>query len=247
MAATSARSISRGKQLSFAAMALCTLIMLAIFMPNYFKYLRQATAPFSDQSTASAESQRKPDSYGKKMLLQTFSDDGSIQYQVQAESMRQYLSDKSTNLQIPLIILNNQGSSPWVIKANDGLIEKSSGNLRDGEKILILKGAVSVTQNLGKNDFMRLRSETLIVYPDAQTAGTEQIVIVETSAFRTQALGVIIDLSSGRIEFPPNSFQRVKTTFIPKPDISKYPALFAPLATDSEYSGLQKLPGNADA
>ena len=247
MAVASIRFISRGKQLSFAAITMCVLILLAIFMPNYFKDLQHATAPFSDHSKASAEPQRKPDSYGKKMLLQTFSEDGNIQYQVQAESMQQYLSDKSTNLQTPLITLNNRGSSPWIIKANDGLIEKSSGNLGDGEKVLILKGAVSLTQNLGRNDFMRLRSETLAVYPDAQTAGTEQIVTVETSVFRTQALGVIIDLSSGRMEFPPNPLQRVKSNFILPPDISKHPALFAPVATAAEDNGLKKLPGNADA
>ena len=247
MATASTRSISRGKQLSFAAATLCSLILLAIFMPNYFQDLQQATVPFADQSKASAEPQSKPSSYGKKMLLQTFSADGNIQYQVQAESMQQYLSDKSTNLQTPLITLNNRGSSPWVIKADNGLIERSNGALGEGDKVLILEGAVSVTQNLGKNDFMRLRSEALTLYPDMQTAGTEQIVIVETSAFRTQALGVIIDLSSGRIEFPKNPLQRVKSTFIPTTDISEHPALSAPLATDSEYSGLKKLPGTSDA
>ena len=247
MAGASTRFISQGKQLSLAAIAVSTLILLAIFMPNYFKDLQNATAPVSDQSKASAESHRKPDSYGKKMLLQTFTEDGNIQYQVQAESMQQYLSDKSTNLQTPLITFNNHSSSPWIIKANEILIKQRNSNLGDGEKVLALKGAVSVTQNLGRNDFMRLRSEALTVYPDAQTASTEQIVTVETSAFRTQALGVIINLSSGRIEFPPNPLQRVKSNFIPPPDISKHPALSAPVATDSEYSGLQKLPGNADA
>ena len=247
MTATSTRFTSRGKGLSFAAITLSSLVLLAIFMPNYYKDLQHAKAPFSDQSKASAEPRRKPDSYGEKMLLQTFSEDGYIQYQVQAESMQQYLSDKSTNLQTPIITFNTQGNSPWVIKANDGLIEKSDGNLGEGEKVLILKGAVSVTQNLGRNDFMRLRSEALTLYPDAHTAATERIVTVETLAFRTQAKGVIIDLSSGRMEFPPNPLQRVKSNFIPPPDISKNPALSAPLATDSEYSGLKKLPGNADA
>ena len=125
MATASPRTSSRGKQLSFAAIILCALILLAIFMPNYFQNLQQATAPFVDQDQASIEAQRTPDSYGKNMLLQTFSATGNVQYQVQAASMQQYLGDKSTNLQTPLITLNNEGNSPWIIKANDGQIRSA--------------------------------------------------------------------------------------------------------------------------
>ena len=247
MATASPRTSSRGKQLSFAAIILCALILLAIFMPNYFQNLQQATAPFVDQDQASIEAQRAPDSYGKNMLLQTFSATGNVQYQVQAASMQQYLGDKSTNLQTPLITLNNEGSSPWIIKANDGLIKPSNDGLAASEKVLILNGAVSVTQNLSGNDFVRLRSEALTVYPDSQTARTEHTVIVETSAFRTQALGVLIDLSSGRIEFPKNPHQRVRSTIMPTPDLSTVSVLSAPLAQKSEYSGLKQLHGSADA
>ena len=247
MAASSPRTSFRGKQISLAAITLCALILLAIFMPNYFQNLQQATAPFVDQDQASIEAQRTPDSYGKNMLLQTFSATGNVQYQVQAASMQQYLGDKSTNLQTPLITLNNEGNSPWIIKANDGLIKPSSDGLAASEKVLILNGAVSVAQNLSGNDFVRLRSEALTVYPDSQTARTEHTVIVETSAFRTQALGVLIDLSSGRIEFPKNPHQRVRSTIMPTPDLSTLSVLSAPLAQKSEYSGLKQLHGSADA
>ncbi len=247
MTNASTRTFSRGKQLSFAAIILCALTLLAIFMPNYFQDLQQATAPFTNQNKASATALRVPDSYGKNMLLQTFSADGNVKYQVQAESMQQYLADKSTNLQTPLITLNNQGSSPWVITAKDGLIRPSNDDPAVGEKVLLLNGAVSVTQNLSRGDFVRLRSEALTVYPDSQTARTQRKVIVETSAFRTQALGVFIDLSSGRIEFPKNPQQRVKSTLIPMPNLSTLPALSAPLTQEAEYSGLQELHGSANA
>jgi len=58
MAAASPRTSFRGKQLSLAAITLCALILLAIFMPNYFQNLQQATAPFVDQDQASIEAQR---------------------------------------------------------------------------------------------------------------------------------------------------------------------------------------------
>ena len=247
MATAFPRTSSRGKQFSFAAIILCALILLAIFMPNYFQNLQQATAPFVDQDQASIEAQRTPDSYGKNMLLQTFSASGNVRYQVQAESMQQYLGDKSTNLQTPLITLSNQGSSPWIIKANDGLIKPSDDDWAASEKALILNGAVSVTQSLGSKDFVRLRSEALTVYPDSQTARTEDTVIVETSAFRTQALGVLIDLSSGRIEFPKNPYQRVRSTITPTPELSTLPALSAPFAQKSESGGLKQPHGSTDA
>ena len=216
-------TFSRSHPLCAAATVLCALILLAIFMPNSFQDLQQAAEPFTDQTKPLGDSERVPDSYGKNMLLQTFAADGNVQYQVQAESMQQYLADNSINLQAPLITLNNQGSSPWIITAKDGLIRPGNGSsdsgsdLRLDEKVLLLKGAVSVTQNLNRNNYVRLSSEALTVYPDAQTVRTKQAVVVETSAFKTQALGVIIDLASGRIEFPKNAQQRVRSTFIPTP------------------------------
>jgi len=214
-------TFSRSHQLRAAATVLCTLILLAIFMPNSFQDLQQAAVPFTDQTTPLGESERVPDSYGKNMLLQTFAADGNVQYQVQAKSMQQYLADNSINLQAPLITLNNQGSSPWIVTAKDGLIrpgkDSSGSDLRLDEKVLLLNGAVSVTQNFNRNDYVRLSSEALTVYPDAQTVRTKQAVVVETSAFKTKALGVIIDLASGRIEFPKNAQQRVRSTFIPTP------------------------------
>ncbi len=220
---------SRSHQLRVAAIIFCALIFLAIFMPNSFQDLQQATAPFKDQTKTLDNSERAPDSYGKNMLLQTFAADGNVHYQVQAKSMQQYLADKSTNLQAPLITLSNQGSSPWIIKAQDGLIRLGTNSarldLQSEEKVLLLNGTVSVTQNLSKNDYVRLSSEALTVYPDSQTVRTEQAVVVETSAFRTQALGVIIDLASGRIEFPKNDRQRVRSTLIPAPSQSALPSL----------------------
>lgn len=247
MATASPQTVSRGKQLRFAAITLCALILLAIFMPNYFQNLQQVTAPFLDEDQTAKDAQRTPDSYGENMLLQTFSASGNVRYQVQAESMQQYLGDKSTNLQTPLITLSNQGSSPWIIKANDGLIKPSDDDWAASEKALILNGAVSVTQSLGSKDFVRLRSEALTVYPDSQTARTEDTVIVETSAFRTQALGVLIDLSSGRIEFPKNPYQRVRSTITPTPELSTLPALSAPFAQKSESGGLKQPHGSTDA
>jgi LPS export ABC transporter protein LptC len=207
----------RSKQLQIATTLLSTLVLLAIFMPNFFQGIQQATVAFGEQTQTVEESERSPDSFGTNMLLQTFAADGTLQYQVRAESMQQYLDAKSTNLQTPFITLNNQGSSPWTIKAQDGLIRPAKGTLDENEKVLLLNGAVSVTQNLSSDDYVRLSSDDLTVYPASKIARTEQFVIVETSAFKTQALGVIVDLSSGRIEFPKNDRQRVKSTLIPTP------------------------------
>ena len=213
------------KHAKLAALILSALILLAIFMPNSFQNLQQA-APFGAQIDTDQPAQRTPDSFGKNMLLQTFSTDGSVRYQVEAASMQQYLVDKSTDLQEPSITLNNPDSPPWIIKAKSGVISSTSQNSNIGEskkdktkseKLVSLQGTVSVTQYLSGEDYVRMRSEKLSVYPNLQTAHTKQMVIVETPIFRTQALGVYIDLANGRIEFPKNSQQRVRSTLAPTP------------------------------
>ena len=124
--------------------------------------------------------------------------------------MKQYLVDKSTDLQEPSITLNNPDSPPWIIKAKSGLISSTSQNSNIGEskkdktkseKLVSLQGTVSVTQYLSGEDYVRMRSEKLSVYPNLQTAHTKQMVIVETPIFRTQALGVYIDLPMGVLSF----------------------------------------------
>jgi LPS export ABC transporter protein LptC len=201
-----------------AALIFSALIFISVFMPYSFNELQQASEPFVAQYTRLQLNQKTPDSYGKNLRLQTFSTAGKVKYEVRAKMMMQYFSDKTTDLQEPSIILNNEGESPWIINAQSGLIS-SQNQHNEKQKIVFLKGNVNVSLDLASDAYLRMSSETLQVFPDQQIAVTKQMVVVESSIFKTQAQGIFIDLANGRIEFPENIQHRVRSTLTPQTPI----------------------------
>jgi lipopolysaccharide export system protein LptC len=156
----------------------------------------------------------EPDLFMYKPEISQFNENGRIQHRIEAERLTHFPMTDVTTLKSPNIILFSEPGTPtWDIAAENGrMLPKAQ--LRD-ETLELWDGVLAVRDE-GQRNFVNIRTESLVVYPEKDFAETDQRVKVDIASGQTSAGGGMkAFLEEGRYEFFSSKQERVNTVVIP--------------------------------
>jgi len=217
---STAHETSSGRGYSIIAAIAAALLLAAI-------YIFDESAQEENDREATRIENQEPDTYGQVVRFRQLRADGSMHYQLVAESIRQYDEDELTRMRVPKLHLTSPTASPWDIQAERGILNKKSNPQGEPEDVVFLRENVEMSQEHPTNGQLVLRSEAFYVFPDRNFAQTHEDVMIDTAVGRTRAAGMTADLSSGVLHLisrpgivdldgQPHGKQRVHTIILPE-------------------------------
>ena len=158
----------------------------------------------------------EPDVYGKNVLFKQLRADGTLQYRMRAETIRQFNTEELTRMTNPKLRLLNPHQPPWDIASNHGYIRKRLAPDGHAEEVVYLREEVELVQSHPQNGVITLSADSFYIYPDREYAETDQDVTIDTEVGRTKAAGLKADLATGLIKLSSSTKQRVHTIVLPE-------------------------------
>jgi lipopolysaccharide export system protein LptC len=161
----------------------------------------------------------EPDLYLRNARITQYQHNGLLQYELASEQILHFDDRVSTELTRPHLLLYNDPTHPWDIKAQTGRVElvpvKGRPENDSTEEVVYLSGDVVMdTTNLKSR--VTLRSQAMTIYPDRQFVETDQSVTIDTDIGQTLAQGMQGDLQGGLLKLFSIPGSKVQTTVHPQ-------------------------------
>ena len=144
--------------------------------------------------------------------LDSFSQDGNLDLEIEATSLKQDTLSGQSHLKNPKVRLENPPGTLWLIKSQLGTVSKSDSN-RDGvsEQRIELSGDVVISRRTAEGQLVEIQSNNFILLPQKQYAETLSSVTLNSSNNLTRAGKLSIDLRRGEMKLQSSSTQYVET------------------------------------
>ena len=144
--------------------------------------------------------------------LDSFSQDGNLDLEIEATSLKQDTLSGQSHLKNPKVRLENPPGTLWLIKSQLGTVSKSDSN-RDGvsEQRIELSGDVVISRRTAEGRLVEIQSDNFILLPQKQYAETLSSVTLNSSNNLTRAGKLSIDLRRGEMKLQSSSTQYVET------------------------------------
>lgn len=156
----------------------------------------------------------EPDIYMVSPVVSQYRADGRLEYRLAASDASHYQGDHLTLLSHPRLTLFRQQGAPWRISARKGTLHRPPGGA-DDETVALDQG-VTLEQNRGDGEQIRLSTPSLRLYPQREYAETDRDVKIDSLFGQTTATGLRGDLQQGRLELRSANGNRVHTVLQPK-------------------------------
>lgn len=163
---------------------LLALIVGGLYAYNQWDYWFAPSGPAVRQ-------QEQPDMVARSVQQVSYNDRGERQYQLNAESMEQFLA-KNHNVMIqPDITFYRDQEASWTTSSAEAVSNSSGEELH-------LTGDVLIQQR-GVEKGATLETQTLLLYPERSFATTEDKVIIRQQGIYIEANGLEADLNNNRL------------------------------------------------
>jgi lipopolysaccharide export system protein LptC len=125
-----------------------------------------------------------PDYWLQDLSARTTDETGQVRRHLEAESLRHYPDDDSTELTAPELVLFEPSRPPWRIRSAEGWVSP------DGELVL-LRGDVRIDREAAEGvPPVHLETRDLRVQPKAEYAETDAPVTARSGPHRVEAVGL---------------------------------------------------------
>jgi lipopolysaccharide export system protein LptC len=125
-----------------------------------------------------------PDYWVERLSARTTDETGLVRRRLEADSMRHYPDDDSTELTGPKLLLFETDRPPWRIRSTEGWVSP------DGELVL-LRGEVKIDRDAAPGVLaVHLETRDLRVQPKDEYAETDAAVTVRSGPHRVEAVGL---------------------------------------------------------
>ena len=181
-------------------------------------------APWTEDSssvTIPEALRTEPDLYLRNAKITQYQHNGLLHYELSSEQILHFEDRASTELTRPHLLLYNDPTHPWDIKAQTGRVEmlpvsgKDSAGQNGSEEVVYLSGDVVMdTTNLQSR--VTLRSQAMTIYPGRQFVETDVSVTIDTDIGQTLAPGMQGDLQGGLLKLFSTPGSKVQTTVHPQ-------------------------------
>jgi lipopolysaccharide export system protein LptC len=127
---------------------------------------------------------READYYLKDMQATTMNEAGQPARTLEAQELRHYPGDGTTELTRPRLTVHQGKQPPWLVVSDDGWISADAS-------LVLLGGEVHITRDAGSdNRPMRIDTRNLRVQPRQDYAETDETVRVRSEQDRIDATGM---------------------------------------------------------
>lgn len=144
--------------------------------------------------------------------LDSFSQEGSLDLEIEATSLKQDTLSGQSHLKNPKVKLETPPGTLWLIKSQLGAVSRSDSN-REGisEQRIELSGDVVISRRTAEGRLVEIQSDNFILLPQKQYAETLSSVTLNSSNNLTRAGKLSIDLRRGEMKLQSSSTQYVET------------------------------------
>lgn len=148
----------------------------------------------SENSSANRNLSDTPDAFMVKAIYTRMDDQGSLHNQIYTSSMTHYSKNDVSKFTNPRIIIYTQDRQPWDVTSEQGIS-------RHGINEVTLQNNVKVHQTAGPNNQeLTLTTSSLTIFPESQTAHTDQAVTIIQPGTVINSVGLQADLKKGEVE-----------------------------------------------
>ncbi len=144
--------------------------------------------------------------------LDSFSQEGNLELELEATSLRQDTSSGESHLTNPRLKLETPPGTLWSIKSQIGTVSTKGSN-QDGisEQLIELSGEVLISRRTAEDQLVEIRSDNFILLPKRQYGETLSSATVNSGDNVTTAGKLSIDLRLGEMKLGSSSTQYVET------------------------------------
>lgn len=133
-----------------------------------------------------------PDSFVTGMHLDVMDATGQLRYRVTADTMTHYPNTSESELQRPLIDLQQRNGNNWRISAE-------TGETTDAGDIIRLLGKVDIHRS-GVSGPLQVHTRDLLVKPEQAYATTDSAATITAPGQRVDSVGLEADLENNTLE-----------------------------------------------
>jgi len=172
-----------------------TLIVISLFLSAFLVAVITFTKwdEWFGSGAVSDTIKGHPDMVATTVEQISYTADGAKQYQLFAASMQQFISSNRSLMDQPSILFFDGVQPSWNTQSRQALSDN------EGEK-LHLTGDVTIEQRgVNESEAARLETQTLILYPKASYATTDDKVVIRKTGIYIEATGLDADLNENRI------------------------------------------------
>lgn len=148
----------------------------------------------SDATSTAHNLSDTPDSFMLKAIYTRTNEQGNLENQIYASKMTHYSQDDVSKFTDPQIIIFTQDRKPWNITAQQGVS-------LHGITQVTLQNNVKVHQSAGPNNQeLTLTTSSLTIFPQQQTAQTDQPVKIIQPGTVINSVGLKADMKKGEVD-----------------------------------------------
>ena len=144
--------------------------------------------------------------------LDSFSQEGNLDLEIEATSLKQDTLSGESHLTNPEIQLENPPGTLWLIKSRLGTVSRSNSKPYGiSEQRIELSGDVIISRRTAEGQLVEIQSDNFILLPEKQYGETLSSVTLSSSNNLTRAGKLSIDLRRGEMKLQSSSTQYVET------------------------------------
>lgn len=134
--------------------------------------------------------QNSPDFMSKGYYKKQMNSDGLPKSELLAKHMLHFKDDGSTHFDEPVMTLYHPGQAPWIIKAEQGVMEK------DGDNLLLLGSALISREALQRKNALSIKTADLKVKLSTHFAQTDAWTEITSTPHKTSGTGMEVTFAS---------------------------------------------------
>lgn len=140
-----------------------------------------------------------PDAYMENVVALILDKQGKPSMKIVAPKMTHYTEQDTTQLVSPIFTIYRKSPNPWYIESRYAKAINGMERLHFREQVIIHHAADLA------NPATLIKTNTLLVKPNAQTAETSDKITMEQPSLTVNAIGLIADLNTGNIKLLSNA------------------------------------------
>lgn len=158
-------------------------------------------------STQTNDSSSLPDAFMEEVVATFMNKQGDPALKVLSPKMTHYTNHDITNIEKPLVTIYRNSPNPWYINSDYAKTSQGLGQIDFWSHVKIYHQADN------KNPLTTMKTMSLTVFPDKQTAETNQAIVIQQPSTIIHAVGMSVDMNDGTVkllsqargEYDPNS------------------------------------------
>lgn len=172
----------KNSMLSFGLLLAIGFSSWLILMSNNFRH------------SHAQQDQHLPDAFMEGVVAVIMNKQGTPSMKIMTPKMTHFASDDTTQIEKPTIIVYRDSPNPWIINSDFAKTTQGTSQINFWNNVVIHHDADK------DNPTTTMQTTALSVFPDKQTAETNQAVTIKQPDTTVHAIGMLANMNDGTIK-----------------------------------------------